>query len=191
MGTGKAVVSTPYWYATEMLAEGRGTIVPFKNPEALAGQIVELLDDEVKSNKMRKKAYLFTRNSIWKEVARKYLEVFHEVQLDRSRHPRPRHLYIENLKSITKFDLPELRLDHLKIFTDDTGILQHAKFTVPNRSHGYCVDDNARALIVAVMAQEVFPKDLPLKTLTSTYMSFMDHAFNEETGRFRNFGFYF
>ncbi|MBI5062770.1 MAG: glycosyltransferase family 4 protein, partial [Desulfatitalea sp.] len=126
MGTGKAVISTPYWYATEMLAEERGRIVPFHNPDAMAKQIMDLLDNDVDRDAMRKKAYLFSRDAVWKEVSRKYLQVFREVQLNRIRTPRPRHSYVESIEAITHFELPEIKLDHLKAFTDDTGMLQHA-----------------------------------------------------------------
>ena len=188
MGTGKAVISTPYWYATEMLAEGRGIIVPFRNPHAIAKHIEELLDDEMKLHTMRKMAYTFCREATWKEVSRKYLEVFSEVQVNRSRHPRPRHLYIENIKSITNFELPEMKLDHLKSLTDDTGILQHATHTVPDRGHGYCTDDNARALMVAAMGREYLETSSKgLDSLCSQYLSFLLHSFNDENGRFRNF----
>ncbi len=188
MGTGKAVISTPYWYATEMLAEGRGIIVPFKNPDAIAEHINDLLDNDMKLHTMRKKAYTFGREATWKEVSRRYLEVFSEVQLNRSRHPRPRHLYIENIKSITKFELPELKLDHLKNLTDDTGILQHATHTVPDRDHGYCTDDNARALMVVAMGREYLDTDsLYFDSLCSQYLSFLLHSFSVEKGRFRNF----
>jgi glycosyltransferase involved in cell wall biosynthesis len=188
MGTGKAVISTPYWYATEMLAEGRGRIVPFNNPDALAEQINDLLDDETERHAIRKKAYTFCREATWKEVSRRYLEVFSEVQLNRSRHPRPRHLYIEHIKSITDFELPEMKLDHLKTLTDDTGILQHATHTIPDRFHGYCTDDNARALMVAAMGQEYVPTDSRyLDSLCNYYLSFLLYAFNLENGRFRNF----
>ena len=188
MGTGKAIISTPYWYATEMLAEGRGIIVPFKNPDAIAEHINDLLDNDMKLQTMRKKAYTFCREATWKEVSQRYLEVFSEVQLNRSRHPRPRHLYIENIKSITKFELPELKLDHLKNLTDDTGILQHATHTVPDRDHGYCTDDNARALMVTAMGREYLDTNsLCFDSLSSQYLSFLLHSFNVEKGRFRNF----
>ncbi len=188
MGTGKAVISTPYWYATEMLAEGRGIIVPFKNPDAIAEHIIDLLANDVNLHAMRKKAYMFCREAIWKEVSRRYLEVFSEVQLNRSRHPRPRHLYIENIKSITNFELPEMKLDHLKSLTDDAGILQHATHTVPDRDHGYCTDDNARALMVAAMGREYLDTDsMCFDSLTNRYLSFLLHSFNVEKGRFRNF----
>jgi glycosyltransferase involved in cell wall biosynthesis len=188
MGTGKAVISTPYWYATEMLAEGRGRIVPFRNPDALSEQIIDLLDNNVERHAMRKKAYTFSRDAIWKEVSRKYLQVFSEVRQNRTLNPRPRHSYVDNIKAITNFELPEVKLDHLKAFTDDTGILQHANYTIPNRTHGYCTDDNARALLVAAMGQKYLPTNgLGLDILSGHYLGFLLYAYNDKTGRFRNF----
>ncbi|MFZ0240139.1 MAG: glycosyltransferase family 4 protein [Desulfobacterales bacterium] len=188
MGTGKAIISTPYWYATEMLAEGRGRIVPFHNPDAMAEQIIDLLDNDVDRDAMRKKAYTFSREAVWKEVCRKYLQVFSEVRQNRTRNPRPRHSYIENIEAITNFELPEIKLDHLKAFTDDTGILQHANYTIPDRTHGYCTDDNARALLVAAMGQKYLPTTgLGLDSLSGHYLGFLLYAYNEKNGRFRNF----
>jgi len=188
MGTGKAVISTPYWYATEMLAEGRGRIVPFCNPDAIAEQVIGLLDNDVERHAMRKKAYIFSREAVWKEVSRKYLQVFSDVQQNRTRNPRPRHSYVENIKAITNFELPEIKLDHLKAFTDDTGILQHANHTIPDRTHGYCTDDNARALLVAAMGQKYLPTNgLGLDSLSGHYLGFLLYAYNEKNGRFRNF----
>jgi glycosyltransferase involved in cell wall biosynthesis len=188
MGTGKAVISTPYWYATEMLAEERGRIVPFQNPGAMAQQIIDLLDNDVDRHAMRKKAYMFSRAAIWKEVSRNYLQVFSEVRHNRTRSPRPRHSYVENIKAITNFELPEIKLDHLKAFTDDTGILQHANYTIPDRTHGYCTDDNARALLVSAMGQKNLPTNgLGLDFLSGHYLGFLLYAYNEKNGRFRNF----
>jgi glycosyltransferase involved in cell wall biosynthesis len=188
MGTGKAIISTPYWYATEMLADDRGVIVPFKDPVAIAKQIIYLLDNDVKRNTIRKNAYTFSRPAIWKEVARKYLQVFSEVQQNRIQKPRPRHSYIENIKSITNFDLPEMKFDHLKTLTDDTGILQHANYTIPNRLHGYCTDDNARALMVVAIAHKyMFTDSTYFDSLCDLYLSFLQYAFNDENKRFRNF----
>ena len=188
MGTGKAIISTPYWYATEMLDDGRGRIVPFRNPDAIAEQIVDLLDNDVERHAMRKKAYTFSREAIWKEVSRKYLQVFSEVLQNRTRNPRPRHSYVEKIKAITKFELPEIKLDHLKALTDDTGLLQHANYTIPDRTHGYCTDDNARALLVAAMGQKYLPtSDLGLDFLIGHYLGFLLYSFNEKNGRFRNF----
>ena len=188
MGTGKAVISTPYWYATEMLAEDRGRIVPFHNPDAMAQQIIDLLDNDVDRHAMRKKAYMFSRDAVWKEVSRKYLQVFSEVRQNRTLNPRPRHSYVENIKAITNFELPEIKLDHLKAFTDDTGILQHANYTIPDRTHGYCTDDNARALLVAAMGEKYLPVNgWGLDLLSGHYLGFLLYAFNEKKGRFRNF----
>jgi hypothetical protein len=110
------------------------------------------------------------------------------VRQNRTRKPRPRHSYVENIKAITKFELPEIKLDHLKAFTDDTGILQHANYTIPDRTHGYCTDDNARALLVAAMGQKYLPTNgLGLDFLSGHYLGFLLYAFNEKNGRFRNF----
>jgi len=188
MGTGKAVISTPYWYATEMLAEGRGRIVPFSDPEALAEQIIKLLDNDVERHGIRKKAYTYSREAIWKEVSRKYLQVFSEVRKNRARNPRPRYSYDDNIKAITNFELPEIKLDHLKALTDDTGILQHSKYTIPDRTHGYCTDDNARALLVAAMGHKFLPTNgSGLERLSGHYLGFLLYAYNEKEGRFRNF----
>jgi len=188
MGTGKAVISTPYWYATEMLAEDRGRIVPFHDPEALAEQTIDLLDNDVERHAMRKKAYLFSRDAVWKEVSLKYLRLFNDVRQIRIRTPRPRHSYVEKIKAITRFELPEIKLDHLKAFTDDTGILQHANYTIPDRTHGYCTDDNARALLAAAMGQHFLPTNgWGLDALSGHYLGFLLYAYNEKEGRFRNF----
>ena len=118
----------------------------------------------------------------------KILQVFSEVRQNRTRNPRPRHSYIENIKAITNFELPEIKLDHLKAFTDDTGILQHANYTIPDRTHGYCTDDNARALLVAAMGQKYLPiNGLGLDSLSGHYLGFLLYAYNEKNGRFRNF----
>ena len=188
MGTGKAVISTPYWYATEMLADGRGIIIPFKNSAAIAEQINNILDNDIARTAMRKNAYAYCRGAIWKEVARKYLALFSEVRANRAKAPRPRHTYIENVKSITNFYLPELKLNHLVMLTDDTGILQHAVHTVPNRVHGYCTDDNSRALMVTAMGRK-YPvtHSSRFNSLANCYLSFLQYAFDTGNGRFRNF----
>jgi hypothetical protein len=171
-----------------MLAEDRGRIVPFRNSDAMAEQIIELLDNDVERHAMRKKAYTFSREAVWEEVSRKYLQVFSQVQQNRTRKPRPRHSYVENIKAITNFELPEIKFDHLKAFTDDTGILQHANHTIPDRTHGYCTDDNARALLVTAMGHKYLPMSgLGLDVLCGQYLGFLLYAYNETNGRFRNF----
>jgi glycosyltransferase involved in cell wall biosynthesis len=188
MGTGKAVISTPYWYAAEMLAEGRGRIVPFKDSEAVAEQINDLFENNMERHAIRKKAYTYGRNAVWSKVSRDYLQVFGEVRGNRNQNPRPRHSYVESIKAITSFELPEIKLDHMKRFTDDTGILQHADHTIPDRLYGYCTDDNARALLVATMGHRNLPTNgWGLDILSGHYLGFLLHAFNEKKGRFRNF----
>jgi len=185
LGTGKAIVSTPYRYATEMLNKNRGRIVPFKNHETLCSEIIDLFENETERHAMRKRAYMYCREMIWKEVARKYLTVFHTVKKKRLRKPRT-DFQVKAIKK-AKFTLPEINLVHLRLLTDDTGILQHARFIIPDRTHGYCTDDNARALIVAIKSQKLKPNDASLRTLACEYLSFLNYAFNESTGRFRNF----
>ncbi len=188
MGAGKAIISTPYWYAAEMLAEGRGRLVPFNDPDAMAAQIIDLLENDIARHAMRKKAYMFSRDAVWKEVSSQYLQLFKEVQRNRDTNPRPRHAYVANIKAITAFELPEIKLDHLKTLTDDTGILQHATHTIPDRDHGYCTDDNARALLAAVMGRKYLaPNGWDLDRLSGHYLGFLLYAFDGQSGRFRNF----
>lgn len=192
-GIGKAIISTPYWYAKEMLSDGRGKLVPFKNEEAMAEAVIELFDDEAMRHRMRKRSYEYNRRSTWQEVARHYADVFNEVRADHNRRPRPHNASQENRISLSDvhLNLPRINIRHLKKMADSTGMLQHAKFTIANRVHGYCTDDNARALIVALKAQQlsrVSEKDSALLSdLSNRYLSFLLHAFNEETGRFYNF----
>ncbi len=185
LGAGKAVVSTPYWYAEEMLADGRGCLVPFKNPNALAEQIIYLLDFETERHSMRKRAYTFCRNMIWKEVARRYFELF--IDIENERQQRPTITFQPKILAAASPDLPQLRLSHLKLLSDEVGILQHAKFIVPDRIHGYTTDDNARALIVALKAQGLLPQNGEYMDMACRYLSFLQYAFNAANGRFRNF----
>jgi len=185
LGAGKATVSTPYWYAEEMLAEGRGRLAAFRSSEELAHHVIDLLDNEVERHAMRKRAYTYCRDMVWKEVARRYLATFAEVRDERSRHPRPT-FHAPTLDAVPA-EIPQPNFDHLLRLTDDVGILQHAKFIVPDRAHGYCTDDNARALIVAILACEFADDPAPFLNLACRYLSFLHHAFNEASGRFRNF----
>lgn len=184
MGAGKAVVSTPYWYAEEMLADGRGRLTPVRNAEALAEHVIALLDNPIERNSMRKNAYLFCRSMIWKEVARRYAEVATQIIEERRRKPRP--LLPVAREMIAVETLPEINLKHLRMMTDDTGIYQHAIYTIPDRHHGYCTDDNARALVAALRYYGL-TRDESILPLASTYLAFMHSAFNRSNGRFRNF----
>ena len=183
LGAGKAVISTPYWYAEEMLAEERGVLVPFHDPAALADQVIDLLDNESKRHAMRKRAYLFGREMIWPQVARQYMESFERARAER-RHFTSPGFAVKPLDK-RRSDLPPLKLDHLHLMTDDTGMLQHAIFTIPNYREGYSIDDNARALIVSTHLEELGRGEA--FKLASRYLAFIGYAFNTETGRFRNF----
>jgi glycosyltransferase involved in cell wall biosynthesis len=183
LGAGKAVISTPYWYAEEMLAEERGALVPFCDPMALAAQVNDLLDNESNRHAMRKRAYLFGREMVWPKVAQRYMESFKRAR-DERRHFTPSGIVFKPLDK-RPGELPPLKLDHLHLMTDDTGMLQHASFTIPNYREGYSIDDNARALIVSTLLEELGSKEA--FRLASRYLAFIGYAFNTETGRFRNF----
>jgi glycosyltransferase involved in cell wall biosynthesis len=183
LGAGKAIISTPYWYAEEMLAEERGVLVPFRDPPALAAQVIDLLDNEAKRHAMRKRAYMFGRDMIWPQVARRYLESFARARAEK-RNFTPSVFVVKPLDK-RPAELPPLKLDHLRRMTDDTGMLQHALFTLPNYREGYTVDDNARALMVSVLADELGHSEG--SEIVSRYLAFICYAFNGETKRFRNF----
>ena len=184
VGAGKAVVSTPYWHAQEMLADGRGKLVPFKDSKSLTHEINQLLDFPYDRLEMRRAAYDYSRPMVMKEMGRRYLALFSQAK---AQHARARDLPALDTLSQQEQRLPQIKLDHLRHMTDDTGIFQHAKFTIPNRAHGYCVDDNARALIVTARANKLNRNDTSLIDLSSIYLSFLDDAFDPESGRFRNF----
>jgi glycosyltransferase involved in cell wall biosynthesis len=186
-GAGKAIISTPYWHAKELLAEGRGVIVPFQSPKAIADAVLDLLEDDAKRHAMRKRAYLHSRETTWPKTARAYMASFQRARFERSLHPKSAKnddLAIEMMDS-----LPMMNQEHLLTMTDDTGILQHAIFAVPNTREGYTTDDNARALIVSVLLDEN-PEYLDRRTypkLSHRYLSFLWLAFHADSGRFRNF----
>jgi glycosyltransferase involved in cell wall biosynthesis len=184
LGMGTAVISTPYWHAQELLAEGRGCLVPFNDPVVLAEKIDHLLDHEKERNEIRKKGYQFGRSMVWKTVGSEYINLVGEV-LERTT-DRLIPQYAERPDARILGGLPEINLQHMRIMTDSTGILQHAKYSIPNRTHGYCVDDNARALIVASMYYSL-RKDKDIIPMIQTYLSFLHYSFNSENGRFRNF----
>lgn len=183
LGVGTAVVSTPFWYAEESLAEGRGKLVPFNNPAEMAKEINYLLSNNHEREMMRFKGYQYGRSMIWKEVAKMHLNLISKVK---ERKP------LENIQEVgAKYhkifnELPEINLSHLKTMTDDTGLLQHAKYMTPNFHHGYCVDDNARGLI-AITKYYTLRKDKGVLPLIQKYLAFLFYAFNQENGRFRNF----
>jgi glycosyltransferase involved in cell wall biosynthesis len=190
LGAGKAIISTPYWHAIELLDDRRGALVPFQNPDAIAQKTVELLDTPAIRHTMRKRAYLFAREMVWKRVAHGYMESFARVRKDRMQHPQVQFSARTNHKPLDQ--LPELKVNHLHRLTDDTGMLQHAIFTSPNRGEGYTTDDNARALMFTVLLEQLQEDRIEIVDSTTAdlsfrYLAFLEHAFNPTNGRFRNF----
>ena len=184
VGAGKAVVSTPYWHAKEMLGDGRGRLVPFEDSRALAQQINQLLDFPEERLAIRRAAYDYSRPMVMRQMGQHYLALFSQAKVP---HARTRDLPALDTLGQSEQRLPQVNLKHLRSMTDHTGVLQHARFTVPNRAHGYCTDDCARALIVAVRAHDLDRTDSSLTDLSSIYLSFLDDAFDPGIGRFRNF----
>ncbi len=182
-GAGKAVVSTPYWHAAELLRDGRGVLVPFRDAAAVAEEVSGLLGDETRLNAMRKQAYLAGRHMVWPEVARAYTTVFERAceHFQSSRRPSGTVHFGEHSH------LPPWRFDHVLCMSDSTGIFQHARFSVPWFEHGYCTDDNARALLFTVLLEELEECPPEIRHLRSAYAAFLQHAFVPDTGRFRNF----
>jgi glycosyltransferase involved in cell wall biosynthesis len=186
LGAGKAIVSTPYWYAQELLAEERGLIVPFKDSGAIAERVVSLLDNEAERHAMRKRGYLYGRDMVWSTVARLYKKSFERAVESRLLSPRP--AFNAHTLDRDRDELPDVKLDHLQHMTDDTGLLQHAIFIVPNYDEGYATDDNARALVLTILLEEL-EGGMPVEVgrLAGRYLAFLWHAFDPETGRFRNY----
>jgi glycosyltransferase involved in cell wall biosynthesis len=186
LGAGKAIISTPYWYAEELLEEQRGRLVPFADAAAIAAEVNNLLNDEQERHAMRKRAYTAGRQMIWPVVARSYMHSFERARQERVRHA-PAIFRARGLNR-NGHELPRLKLDHLQRMTDSAGLLQHAIFTVPDYDEGYTTDDNARALVLTVLLEELEGQMIPeIKLPISRYLAFLNHAYNEETGRFRNF----
>jgi glycosyltransferase involved in cell wall biosynthesis len=183
-GAGKAVVSTPYWHAAELLAEERGMLVPFGDSQAIAREVAGLLRDAIRRHAMRKNAYKLGREMVWSNVAGLYMHSFEQARLQGAL--LSRKLFATKTLDQQPRELPEVRLDHLSRMTDSTGIFQHAILTVPNFSQGYCTDDNARAFILSTLLDELKEEPAQVGTLSSTYAAFLNYAFDDKTKRFHN-----
>jgi glycosyltransferase involved in cell wall biosynthesis len=183
-GAGKAVVSTPYWHAAELLAGDRGVLVPFGDSKAIAREVVSLLRDATRRHAMRKNAYMLGREMVWCNVARLYVGSFELARAQGG-------VLSEKAFATKTLDqqppnLPELKLEHLSRMSDSTGMFQHAILTVPNFSEGYCTDDNARAFILTVLLDELEEQPERVRTLGTRYAAFLNHAFDPKTRRFHN-----
>jgi len=185
LSAGKAIISTPYLHAIELLDDDRGALVPFDDPGAIASKTIELLDNPTARHAMRKRAYLYSRDMVWNRVAQQYMGSFERVYNERLRNPRATFSAQNTEKALDR--LPAMKLDHLFRMTDSTGIVEHAVFSVPNYPEGYSTDDNARALIVTTLMEELgvaAPAGSP--DLASRYLAFLWLAFEPVTKRFRN-----
>jgi glycosyltransferase involved in cell wall biosynthesis len=184
-GLGKAVVSTPYWHARELLADWRGVLVPFGQAEALSTEIAELLTHDARRDVMRRRAYAYSRAMTWPRTAERYIAAFENAARRHRLKVITRHT-----AALTTHDdnapAPDIQPSHFVSMCDDTGLFQHAVHAVPDRSHGYCLDDNARALIVACALNAPGEQRLP-EVLAARFAAFVQHAWNVDARRFRNF----
>lgn len=182
---GKAVVSTPFWYAQELLADNCGLLVPFEQADGFATAIRRLIDDDTLRSEIRTNAYARGRAMIWPRVAEQYLEVFSTVRLER----RSAGATIIGFPPIQPGNtpLPHVSTAHLAALTDSVGLMQHTKFAVPDRRHGYCLDDNARALLVFTELAALRPLTAQEEQLHLTYAAFVESAWSPQTNRVHNF----
>jgi glycosyltransferase involved in cell wall biosynthesis len=194
LGAGKALVSTPFLHAQELLSDDRGIFTPVGEPGAIADAVNWLLDHPVERDAMRKRAYLHARRMIWCNVARMYARSFRRACRDRARSPRTLRARgpgvtasVERAAAAGEFVLPPVDLAHVRRMTDDTGMLQHARACLPDHSHGYCTDDNARALLLMAWLWRDEPDAQQRLELIIRYLAFLQFAFSEQNGRFRNF----
>ncbi len=184
-GCGKAIVSTPYWHAEELLADGAGVLVPFAEHKSLASEIRALLRDEPRRRGMCARAYELGREMIWDRSAIHYMETFQRARP--ARRDRPIKPLVVRTLAEHQDELPVWRLDHLSRLTDATGMFQHATYTIPNYIEGYCVDDNARALLLTVYLEELGQDVEEVHRMAMTTAAFLQAAFDHDRKRFHNF----
>ncbi len=180
---GKPIVSTPYWHAEELLSDNRGVLVPFRDSEALSQSIGLLLADDQLRTEMATNAYRNGRAMAWPNVGREYIKCFETAIQDSKSHLQK--IYQVGQPAFIGLE-PRIDLRHLQTMTDDTGIIQHALGPMPNRNEGYCVDDNARALLTCARLSKLGLSNL-VERLSTVYLSFTHHSWNPESNRFRNF----
>lgn len=184
-GAGKAIVSTPYWHAEELLSENRGVLVPFNDSAALAEAVTDLLRNETRRHALRKQVYKLGREMTWSNVAHLYYHSFERARQEYVRLPEARRRPLTLDKQ--PFTLPNLKLDHLRCMSDGVGLAQHAVYTVADHRHGYCTDDNARALLLMTLLDQQELESAACSALAGRYAAFLNYAFNTANGRFRNF----
>ncbi|HSH51354.1 MAG TPA: glycosyltransferase family 4 protein, partial [Bacteroidales bacterium] len=179
VGIGSAVISTPYWHASELLAGGRGRLFDFNDFEGLTSLLLELLDNPKLLNEMKSKASEYGRKITWPKTGNRYNNLAKKILKEGLHKVKKEELEIDLLI------LPEFSLAHINRLTDDTGIIQHAKFGIPNLKEGYCLDDNARALLMVLMTYKQ-TKNMRALELLPIYLSYIHYMQNTD-GTFRNF----
>jgi glycosyltransferase involved in cell wall biosynthesis len=180
VGMGKAVISTPYLYAEELLSNGRGELIAFGDAQGLAGTVTKLIEGEAARHRMRKRAYEYGRQMIWTEVGKRYSETFEKIATTSA----PRVSASPTISQAWS-QSTEVNLDHLIRLTDDTGIFQHATYGIPDRRSGYSADDIGRALVLVVEHYRQF-REPESWSLVPKYLSFLQHT-QLPDGRFHNF----
>jgi glycosyltransferase involved in cell wall biosynthesis len=208
VGSGKAVISTPYSYARELLSGGRGILVPWPrdDPRGIARAVIGILDDDQGRAALCERGAAYGRNMLWPEVARSYARSFERARKEGAQPRRApvrsdqghsariehtvRHLSVCQNRTLAArtLELPEVNIEHLGRLTDSTGMLQHAAFSIPRYEDGYCLDDNARALLLTTLLESAGIEDVKaVRSHASRYLAFVRHAFDARKGRFKNF----
>ncbi len=188
VGSGKAVISTPYAYARELLSNGRGVLVPWprEDPRGISGAVIALLGDDERSAALRVRAATYGRSMLWPDVARSYVTSFEQARAEHT--DRLRITSLTRTPAQQTVRLPAVNIDHLERLSDHTGILQHAVFSIPRYEDGYCLDDNARTLLLTTLLEDAGTRDSKsLRSLADRTLAFVSHAFDAGNGRFRNF----
>ena len=170
MGMGRAVISTPFLHAKDIITENRGRLVEFENTESFANAIIEILENESMKREMEKNAYHYTRHMTWHNVAAAYGRIFKEIM-------QKERIIIQ--------ELPKISIRHLVKLTDDFGIVQFANQSAPDTNSGYTLDDNARALLTCAMHYEKFNEYKQLKMI-KTYLDYINYVKNSD-GKLYNF----
>ena len=179
IGAGAAVLSTPYWHAAELLSEGRGMLFNFNDPDDLSSILNDLLDHPQQLDELKRNASKYGQKITWPKIGKKYIKLASTVLKDGYQLAEKQETVLDLLI------LPPFSLAHINRLTDDTGIIQHAKFGIPNLKEGYCLDDNARALLMVLMAYRQM-KNLRALELSPIYLSYIHYLQNAD-GTFRNF----
>jgi hypothetical protein len=179
VGVGAAVLSTPYWHAAELLAQGKGRLFRFNDSDNLAETLTELLDKPDLLNELKTRAGEYGKKITWSKTGEKYLALAERIANEDS------PVIVRNELEPDLLILPPFSLAHINRLTDDTGIIQHAKFGIPNLKEGYCLDDNSRALLMVLMTYKQM-KDIQALELSPIYLSYIHYMQNSD-GTFRNF----